>query len=444
MTVSTRTQAPRVARSKPRNYWLLAILLGPALFFLIAFVVYPIVFSFVRSLYSRGGDTFVGADNYVKVFTDPQTFTALKNNMIWVLIAPAVCTILGLVFAVLMEKIRWATAFKLIIFMPMAISMLAAGIIFRTVFQQNPNVGVANAAVIAVKEFFADGSHFPDARLRTTDELTDFTQENAGTEITSTVTFEPGDVAYIPLVGIAPDYIPEEVSEAAAPEPAESGVAGTVWFDFVRGGGGEQGQIDAGKPGLAGVLVVGTTPDGQTLEATTDENGRFLLETDSPVTISVPATNFTSGPSGINWLGPDLITPVIIMSYVWIWAGFAMVMIASGLSAVDRSLMEAARTDGASEWQVFRHITVPQLKPVLVVVLVTLMINVLKIFDLVYVIPTGDSKNAADVLATRMWTVSFGGGQDQGLGSALAIVLLVLVLPFMIMNINNFRKGGQA
>jgi alpha-glucoside transport system permease protein len=93
---------------------------------------------------------------------------------------------------------------------------------------------------------------------------------------------------------------------------------------------------------------------------------------------------------------------------------------------------------------VFRKITVPQLAPVLMVVFVTLVINVLKIFDLVYVIPPGVSKPAADVIATRMWTVSFGGGNDQGLGSALAIFLLLLVLPAILVNIRNFRKGGQV
>jgi len=125
---------------------------------------------------------------------------------------------------------------------------------------------------------------------------------------------------------------------------------------------------------------------------------------------------------------------------VWIWAGFAMVMIASGLSAMDRSLQEAARVDGASEWQVFTRITAPLLAPVLVVVLVTLIINVLKIFDLVYVIPPGASRPAANVIAVEMWTVSFGGGNDYGLGSALAILLLVLVLPSMIINVRRFRE----
>lgn len=72
--------------------------------------------------------------------------------------------------------------------------------------------------------------------------------------------------------------------------------------------------------------------------------------------------------------------------------------------------------DGANEWKVFTGITAPLLAPVLVVVFVTLIINVLKVFDLVYVIPPGTSKPAANVIAVEMWTQSFGGGQNFGLG----------------------------
>jgi alpha-glucoside transport system permease protein len=159
--------------------------------------------------------------------------------------------------------------------------------------------------------------------------------------------------------------------------------------------------------------------------------------------IGLPAENFAAGYAGVSWLGPTLVTAVIILAYIWIWAGFAMVMIASGLSAMDVSLQEAARVDGASEWQVFRRITAPLLSPVLVVVFITLIINVLKIFDLVYVIPPGSSLPAASVIAVQLWTVSFGGGNDQGLGSALAILLLVLVLPFMIINVRRFRMDRE-
>ena len=92
--------------------------------------------------------------------------------------------------------------------------------------------------------------------------------------------------------------------------------------------------------------------------------------------------------------------------------------------AIPREALEAARVDGANEWQVFRRVTVPLLRPVLVVVLVTLMINVLKVFDLVFVIAPASVQDDANVIALQMWRVSFGGAHDQGLGSALAVMLL--------------------
>ncbi|NLG20199.1 MAG: sugar ABC transporter permease, partial [Actinomycetales bacterium] len=94
-------------------------------------------------------------------------------------------------------------------------------------------------------------------------------------------------------------------------------------------------------------------------------------------------------------------------------------------------------------WQVFRHITVPLLAPVLTVVLVTMIINVLKIFDLVYIIAPGSSAQAANVIAVQMWAVSFGGAQDFGLGSALGVFLFLLVLPAMLFNIRRFRQEQQ-
>ena len=72
-----------------------------------------------------------------------------------------------------------------------------------------------------------------------------------------------------------------------------------------------------------------------------------------------------------------------MIAYIWVWAGFAMVVIAAGLAAIPRDVLEAARTDGASEWQVFRRVTAPLLAPVLSVVFITMLINVLKVFDIV-------------------------------------------------------------
>jgi alpha-glucoside transport system permease protein len=237
----------------------------------------------------------------------------------------------------------------------------------------------------------------------------------------------------------------------AADDPAADAISGTVWLDFIRGGGGTPGEIGDDKVGLPNVVVQAVDSAGDVVaSARTAEDGTYLLSglpsgdtTAGGVTLTLPATNFSAAYAGVSWLGPTLVTAVVILSYIWIWAGFAMVMIASGLSAMDRSLQEAARMDGANEWQVFRRITAPLLSPVLIVVFITLIVNVLKIFDLVYVIPPPSSLPDATVIAVQMWTVSFGGGNDQGLGSALAVLLLVLVLPFMIINVRRFRMDRE-
>src|SRR5690242_5027718 len=145
-----------------------ALFLLPALVLLGALVVYPIGYSVIRSFFNAGGDGFTGVDNYRTLFTDDGIRTALKNNVIWVVFAPTVSTALGLIFAVLTERVRWGTAFKLVVFMPMAISMLAAGIIFRLVYEQDPNLGAANAVAKAVHDTFVSSSVYPGARPNAT------------------------------------------------------------------------------------------------------------------------------------------------------------------------------------------------------------------------------------------------------------------------------------
>jgi ABC-type sugar transport system permease subunit len=129
-----------------------------------------------------------------------------------------------------------------------------------------------------------------------------------------------------------------------------------------------------------------------------------------------------------------------MMAYLWIYAGFAMVLLAAGMAAIPRDALEAARIDGATEWQVFRRITAPLLAPVLVVVFVTLVINVLKIFDIVFVIGQTAGANAryANVLAVQLY--SYFGTQRYGLASAIGVLLVLLVLPAMIFNVRRFRR----
>ena len=174
----------------------------------------------------------------------------------------------------------------------------------------------------------------------------------------------------------------------------------------------------------------------------TEPNGTFAFEDVEPGTYraAIGADTFSEPYAGVSWLGPSLITPAIMIAYIWVWAGFSMVVIAAGLAAIPRDLLEAARTDGASEWQVFRRVTIPLLAPVLTVVFITMLIYVLKVFDIVIAIAPGSVQDDANVIALAMWRTSFGGVNDFGLGSAIAVFLFLLVIPILPLNIRRFRR----
>jgi alpha-glucoside transport system permease protein len=221
-------------------------------------------------------------------------------------------------------------------------------------------------------------------------------------------------------------------------------VRGTVWLDFAPGGGGHPGTVDRGERGLPGVTVEAVQDGAVVATTTTDAAGRFAFPalTGAGYTLRLAPANFTAPFNGVTWLGGNLVTPSIIGAYIWIWAGFAMVLIAAGLAALPREALEAARVDGATEWQVFRRVTVPLVRPVLVVVLVTLTINVLKIFDLVLVLaPDPATQEHANVIALQMYQTAFTR-RDYGLGSALGVLLFVLVLPAVMFNVRRLRRDA--
>ncbi|MFF9840114.1 carbohydrate ABC transporter permease [Streptomyces sp. NPDC013740] len=426
-------------RTRPGAALTAGLFLLPALVLLGALVVYPIGYSVQRSFFDKAGDSFAGLDNYVTLFTDESIRTAVRNNLVWVVVAPTVATALGLVFAVLTERVRWGTAFKLVVFMPMAISMLAAGIIFRLVYEQDPDRGVANAVWVGVHDTFAEASGFPRARPLPVHPL----EEAGGGAYVTKSPVHTGQPVRLPLIGVAPAQMPEGAlpARAAPASGGDAGVTGTAWLDFTRGGGGKPNVVDPKELGLKG-LRIEAVKDGRVVAHTTAAaDGTFTLPpaADGAV-LRLPASNFREQYDGVEWLGPSLVTPAIIGSYVWMWAGFAMVLIAAGLAGLPRELLEAARVDGANEWQVFRRITVPLLAPVLAVVLVTLMINVLKVFDLVFIIAPGSAQDDANVLALQLYRSSFGTDADLGVGSAIAVLLLLLVLPVMALNIRRMRR----
>ncbi|MEV0742086.1 sugar ABC transporter permease [Streptomyces sp. NPDC050549] len=428
---------PRNRKSVTGTRRTVAVLfLLPALVLLGALVVYPIGYSLVRSFGNQAGDGFAGFDNYKALFTDDGIRTALKNNIIWVIFAPTVATALGLIFAVLTERVRWGTAFKLVVFMPMAISMLAAGIIFRLVYDQDPHKGVANAVWVGIHDTFVSSSAFPNAHPGRQSPL----KADHGGFITST-TVHTGRTVTLPLVGVAPDQMPDSAKKAVAAGPEPGKITGTTWQDFTRGKGvGKLGAVDPSELGYGGMRIE-AVKDGKVVASTKAAgDGTFTLPASADGSqLRLPASNFKQPYNGVEWLGPSLVTPAIIGSYVWMWAGFAMVLIAAGLAGVPRELLEAARVDGANEWQVFRRVTVPLLAPVLAVVVVTLMINVLKIFDLVFIIAPGSSQDDANVLALELYRKGFSEGQP-GIASAISVFLLLLVIPVMLFNVRRLRR----
>jgi alpha-glucoside transport system permease protein len=284
-------------RLKPRlRPWLW---LAPALAFLALFLVYPMIGTIIRSLQDNLGKSFVGLDNFFWFFGSPDALTSLKNNLLWLVFLTVFVVGLGLLVAVLVDKVRYESFAKSVIFVPLAISMVAAGVIWLYMYQWKP----------------------------------------PGADQTGTLN------AAIGVFGIAP----------------------VPWLQV------------------------------QSFSVNT-----FML--------------------------------IIVMA--WMWTGFAMVIISAALKGINPELMEAARMDGATEWQVFRGIVFPLLVPTLVVVSTTMIITALKAFDVVFTM-TGGTLNT-NVIANQMYSEMFNNNQ-YGRASAIAVVLLLAIIPIMFFNIGRFR-----
>jgi len=284
-------------RWKPRiRPWLW---LAPAFMFLLVFLVYPTISTFIRSLENRAGTQFIGLDNFVWFFTNGDTLAALKNSLIWLVVLTLITVVLGLLIAVLVDRVRYESLAKSVIFVPLAISMVAAGVIWKFMFDYQP----------------------------------------------------PGQA--------------------------------------------QTGTLNA----LAGTIGVGPIP-----------------------WITVSDFSFN--------------TVLLIVVMAWMWTGFCMVIISAALKGINQELLEAARVDGATEWQVFRGIVFPLLLPTLAVVSTTIIITALKAFDIVYVMTNGNF--GTEVVANRMYKEMFVDGNFSR-ASAIAIVLLLAIVPVMAVNVRRFR-----
>jgi alpha-glucoside transport system permease protein len=145
------------------------------------------------------------------------------------------------------------------------------------------------------------------------------------------------------------------------------------------------------------------------------------------------------GQNPISWLGREsTVNYAIIIGYVWASTGFVMVVLSAAIKGIPQEVIEASRTDGANEWQIFWKVQLPMLALPISVVVVWLFINVIKVFDIIYVMTQGGPGTSSRVIAYTMFTELFSG--RGGYGSAVAVLMLILMIPFMALNIRRFRS----
>ncbi len=278
--------------------WVPWLYVGPALLILGIYLVYPIVGTVYYSFFDKRSEHFVGLANYKWAVTAKIMHTAIRNNILWLIFFTVFVVGFGLLLAVLTDRVRYESPLKSIIFLPMAISFVGAGVIWKFVYAYRPKgapqIGLLNAIVTAL----------------------------------------------------------------------------------------------GGEP--VGWLV-----------------NRSI-------------NNFA-----------------LIVVGIWVWTGFCMVVLSAAYKGIPRELLEAARVDGATEWQTFRHVTLPLMVPTIAVVTTTMVINVLKVFDIVYVMTNGDF--GTEVLANRMYKEMFNF-RNYGRASAIAVILLLAIIPVMLINIRRFQE----
>ena len=211
-----------------------AIFLAPALALLVVWMVYPAVYTIVRSFFGQSGylGSWVALDNYRRLFTTSTLTTAIKNNAIWVAVVPAFVTSLGLIFAVLTERVRWAVAFKTVVFLPMAISAFATGVTWRIMYQQDPNQGAINALGRSIAGVIKPAGVLPNALPSTPNILS-----SPNGSLVLKTPLAPGRTALLGLTGVAPDAVPKNAVQAVDPPRKSGDVVGVVWRDFKPGGG---------------------------------------------------------------------------------------------------------------------------------------------------------------------------------------------------------------
>ncbi len=274
----------------------------PAFAVIGTFLLYPAVTTLIASFFNSDGTEVVGFGNYQRLLSNQQFLSAMINNVLWIIIAPAVVVVFGTLVAVLADRMKPTRekVAKSVIFLPMAISMVGAATIWQLMY------------------------------------------------------------AFVP-----------------AGEPQVGLLNGIV-------------QAFGGDP--------------------------------------------------VNWLGIRELrfnSILLMVVYIWTQVGFAMVLISAAIKGVPEDTIEAGRIDGAGELAIFFRIIMPQAWPTVITVFITVLIGVLKVFDIVYAMTNGQYNT--DVIANIFFNTMFFN-QDNGTASAIVVLLMIAVIPIMVYQVRQFRS----
>jgi len=354
------------------------LFLFPAIFALGLYLAYPVFETLRLSLTDRSqDDAFVGLANYRQMFSETKFWEAMRNNMLWLIVVPAASTAFGLLAAQLTDRIAWGAAAKSMIFMPMAISFVGASVIFKLIYDTRPEGQNQIGVLNAVWLQFEGGAgSFMFLKLLPLLIVASF----------------GAIVAYVGYILLKP---------------------------FITAGE---------KPGGAGFIAVRLI--GIAVAA-------WLVLTSIGSLFGIVTTTLPYGEPQ-TWLTLPFYNSFFLMVVlIWIQTGFAMVILSAALRGIPEETIEAAVIDGANPFQIFFKIKVPQIMPTIVVVWTTITLTVLKVFDIVFAMTNGQWET--QVLANYMFDKLFRAN-DWGVGSASAIIIMLLVSPILVWNVYNARK----
>jgi len=477
--------------------WEPAVFLGPAVFLLFMLMVYPSLETIRLSFYDRLGEQFVGLENYEYALTSSRMQEAFRNNLIWLFVFTIGTVGLGLLIATLADRVRYESFAKAIIFMPMAISFVGAGVIWKFVYDLRPTgtplqpqeqIGLLNAILVsadpdgtlndAVAMLRDEGVPIEaDAIVQAIIEVETDALEAAVAE--ETLTRAEADALLEKLPDRARDYLNgdlppsnerwqalgqwprvsiDAINAAIATMPEGSGraVCNAVPYacmteiervetaaidEAVEAGTLSEARAaeleDQVRRAALAYVQDGTRPEGEGWQ-TVDQWDQIIASVNS---INIRALNSTldTGVQPIDWIRRSGLNNIaLIIVGIWIWTGFCMVVLSAALKGIPSELLEAARVDGATEIQVFFRIIIPMLMPTITVVFTTMVINALKVFDIVYVMTAGNF--GTEVIANRMYFEMYGGNREFGHASAIAVILMLSIVPIMVYNVVQFRR----